>query len=129
MTGAPRLRFRREQRLLHRADFDRVFQQGRRVHARGLVVHWMESPAGRARLGLVTSRRFGDAVRRNRARRLVREAFRLDQHSIPPLDLVVLPQPGAFPDELEPVRAALREALARAARSLPPRVKSGRTAP
>jgi ribonuclease P protein component len=130
MTGAPRLRFRREQRLLHRADFDRVFAQGRRVYARGLVLHWMDSPAGRARLGLVTSRRFGNAVRRNRARRLVREAFRLDQNSIPPLDLVVLPQPGAFPDELEAVRSALREALARAARSArAPQAKSGGSAP
>jgi ribonuclease P protein component len=130
MTGASRLRFRREQRLLRRADFDRVFQQGRRVYVRGIVLHWMASPAGRARLGLVTSRRFGNAVRRNRARRLVREAFRLDQHLIPPLDLVVLPQPGAFPDELEGVRGALKEALARAARTVgPPRVNSGKAAP
>lgn len=130
MTGASRLRFRREQRLLRRADFERVFEQGRRVYARGLVLHWMESPAGRARLGLVTSRRFGNAVRRNRARRLLREAFRLDQHGIPPLDLVVLPQPGAFPDELEGVRGALREALARAARSAgPPRANRGTVAP
>ena len=116
MTEAPRLRFRREQRLLHKADFDRVFAQGRRVFARGLVLHALPSPTGRARLGLVTSRRFGDAVRRNRARRLVREAFRLDQAGLPPLDLVVLPQHGSFPDRLDGVRAALQEALARIAR-------------
>jgi ribonuclease P protein component len=126
MTEAPRLRYRREQRLLHRADFDRVFQQGRRVFARGLVLHWMVSPAGWARLGLVTSRRFGNAVRRNRARRLVREAFRLDQRELPPLDLVILPQPGAFPDHLDGVRGALREAIARTQRkSGPPRERGG----
>jgi ribonuclease P protein component len=107
MTEAPRLRFRREQRLLHKADFDRVFAQGRRVFARGLVLHALPSPTGRARLGLVTSRRFGDAVRRNRARRLVREAFRLDQAGLPPLDLVVLPQHGS-PRPARRRRAALR---------------------
>ena len=127
MTDAPRLRFRREQRLLHRADFDRVFKEGRRVFARGIVLHWIASPTGCARLGLVTSRRFGNAVRRNRARRLVREAFRLDRHELPPLDLVVLPQPGAFPDALDGVRGALREAVARARKTMggPPRERGG----
>ena len=114
MTDAPRLRFRREQRLLHKADFDRVFATGRRVFARGLVLHALPSPTGQARLGLVTSRRFGDAVRRNRARRLLREAFRLSQHELPPLDVVALPQAGRFPDHCDLVRRALLEAIARA---------------
>ena len=116
-TPKAKLRFRREQRLLHKADFDRVFEQGRRVYSRGLVMHALPSPTGAARLGLVTSRRFGNAVRRNRARRLVREAFRHDQAQLPPLDLVVLPQHGSFPDHLEGVRVAMSEAVARLARS------------
>jgi ribonuclease P protein component len=111
--------FGRERRLLSKRDFDRVFDAGRRAFARGLVVYVDESPAKQPRLGLVTGRRLGNAVARNRARRLLREAFRASLAELPPLDLVALPQPGAFPDELGAVRIALVEAAARAARSTP----------
>jgi ribonuclease P protein component len=121
MTGTPRLRLGRDRRLPHKGDFDRVFDAGRRAYVRGLVVYVSESPTGRARIGLVTSRRFGNAVHRNRARRLLREAFRLSQFEFAPLDVVALPQPGAFPDSLELVRGALLEAVVRAARSAPKR--------
>jgi ribonuclease P protein component len=113
MTDAPRLRFRREQRLLHKADFDRVFATGRRVFARGLVLHALPSPTGQARIGLVTSRRFGDAVRRNRARLLrgrsgsTSRRRRRSTHR--------LPQRGGFPTG-PTARAAPQEALARIAR-------------
>ncbi len=123
MSDAPSLRFPRERRILSKREFDRVFQAGRRLFAHGLVLYVAESPTGVARLGLVTSRKFGDAVRRNRARRLLREAFRLSQHELPALDIVALPQAGRFPDHCDAVRRTLREALQRASRAAP------RTAP
>lgn len=51
------------------------------------------------RLGVVVGRRFGTAVRRNRFRRVVREAFRLSQHQWPAgYDIVVRPKtPGCEP--------------------------------
>ena len=118
MNAPSRLRFRREDRLLRKAEFDRVFEAGRRGFAKGLLVFVAESAAGRSRLGLVTSRRFGGAVARNRARRLVREAFRHERAGfVRPLDLVVLPQAGGFPDRMQEVRAALVTAVQRALRS------------
>jgi ribonuclease P protein component len=117
MTAA-RLRFGRDRRLLAKSDFDRVFQAGRKAFARGLVVYVAASPVERARIGLVTGRKFGNAVARNRARRLLREAFRLSLTELPPLDLVALPQPG-FPDAMEDVRRALAEAVTRAAKARP----------
>ena len=49
-----------------------------------------------SRLGLIVGKRHGNAVRRNRIRRLLREAFRIQQDSLAPgLDLTCAPIPGA----------------------------------
>ncbi len=116
MTGAPDQRFRRGDRLLHKSEFDRAFEGGRKAFVRGLVVYVHDGAVGHPRIGLVTSRKFGNAVRRNRARRLLREAFRLEKGALPPLDIVALPQPGRAPDPRDLVRAVLLAAVARAAR-------------
>ena len=49
------------------------------------------------RLGVTLSKKFGNAVERNRAKRQVREIFRLHKHRLQPgLDLVFLVYPGKF---------------------------------
>jgi len=117
MSRVGRAPFGRDRRLLAKRDFDRVFTAGRRAFARGLVVYVDRSPSGWPRLGLVTGRRFGNAVARNRARRLLREAFRIASPDLAPLDIVALPQAGSFPDHPAAVQTALREAVSRAARA------------
>jgi ribonuclease P protein component len=56
------------------------------------VVRVRENGLGRARLGLATPRAYGDAVRRNRFRRLAREAFRSVRARLPAVDLLVEPR-------------------------------------
>ena len=51
-----------------------------------------------ARLGLSVSKRFGNAPNRNRWKRLVREVFRKNRQSLPPIDIVARPKKGAVAD-------------------------------
>ncbi len=79
-TGQPgqRLRFPRAARLANAGEFRRVKDRGRTLGGRFLVLGVLrEADPGRAtRIGLITSRRVGGAVVRNRVRRRLREAIR-----------------------------------------------------
>jgi ribonuclease P protein component len=89
---APRLRFGREMRIKQGRDFSRVRQEGQRLVYGCLIANWRKLPAeGSSRLGVVTSGKIGNAIIRNRARRLLREAFRVHQHDLTqPVDLVLV---------------------------------------
>jgi ribonuclease P protein component len=80
-----------EYRLRKKADFDRVYA-GRQSLADGVLrIVALPGECDHPRLGLSVSRRVGNAVRRNRFKRLLREAFRLSRHDLPALDLIVIP--------------------------------------
>jgi len=91
-----RLGFGREQRIKQSRDFARARAQGERLAHGVLVANWLRLPPGsRTRLGIVTSSKIGDAVARSRARRLLREVFRLHQHDLrEPVDLVLVARPS-----------------------------------
>jgi len=92
-------RFRKGDRLLARADFERVMHRGRRVFTRNLIVFAAPGEADRPRLGLAVGRRVGKAVCRSRWRRLIREAFRQDVRAqvVAATDLVVVVKAGEAP--------------------------------
>jgi ribonuclease P protein component len=87
-----RLRLGRDMRLKQSRDFARARQEGQRAVSGCLIANWRRLPDGeRTRVGVVTSGKIGGAVVRNRARRLLRETFRLHQHELAqPLDLVLV---------------------------------------
>jgi ribonuclease P protein component len=87
-----RLRFGRAARIKQGRDFARVRQQGERLTTGCLIANWQPLPAAaNSRLGVVTARRLGNAVARTRARRLLRESFRLHRHDFAtPVDLVLV---------------------------------------
>jgi ribonuclease P protein component len=91
-----RLRFNRAARIKQGRDFDRVRRGGERLVIGCMIANWQRLPADSAsHLGVVTSRRIGGAVVRNRARRLLRETFRLHQHDLAaPVDLVLVARPS-----------------------------------
>lgn len=92
MTAPARpLRLRRTQRIQQTRDFQRAKNQGQRLAVGSLALNWMERPGATTRLGVITSKKIGSAVVRTRARRLLREAFRLHQHQlICPAELVLV---------------------------------------
>jgi ribonuclease P protein component len=90
--GTQRYCLSRSMRMQQSRDFQRLKAEGQRLVHRRFIANWRRLPPGsRSRLGVVTSRRLGNAVERNRARRLLREAFRLAQHRLVcPVELVLV---------------------------------------
>jgi ribonuclease P protein component len=90
------LRFCRAARIKQGRDFRRVRQGGERLAVGCLIANWQRLPAeASSRLGVITASRIGGAVVRNRARRLLRETFRLHRHKLAaPVDLVLVARPS-----------------------------------
>jgi ribonuclease P protein component len=94
--GPGRLRLGRASRLGQNRDFVRVRQQGERLALGCLIANWHRLPDGTGpKLGVVTSKRVGNAIARSRARRLLRESFRQHQHElVQPVELVLVARPS-----------------------------------
>ncbi len=106
---------KRDERLRLQAEFRRVFQQGSRVSDEHLVLYACFNDAGRCRLGLSVAKRLGNAVKRNRLKRRLREAFRLAKDQLPvDLDIVLVPRRAELPELTRLIRSVVK--LAHAAR-------------
>jgi len=74
--------FPKSERLQYGWQFRQVLESGRCCRGRLLVVYSLRAAQEPRRVGIVSSRRVGNAVARNRARRLLREAYRLHKHQL-----------------------------------------------
>jgi ribonuclease P protein component len=104
-----RLRLGPEKRLRSKPQFDAVYASGRRIDDRFFALRVKPNGLENPRVGLaVAVKTAGNAVRRNRLRRLVRESFRQAQLDLPAVDIVVA---AKFPAAEAPA-ASLRASLA-----------------
>jgi ribonuclease P protein component len=116
MPAAAASGFRPEDRLRHRREFLRVYQEGRRIGGRCFGLFYLAGASDRHRLGLTVPRHVGGAVVRNRVKRRLREIFRLNREILGenPMDLVinVYPPGGKAPSAelLDEFRRSAREA-------------------
>ncbi len=100
--------------LRRQRDIDRVFHDGRwrRMPAVAVGVH-MRGDAEATRVAFVAGRRVGSAVRRNRARRRLREAWRLMADRVRPgADVVLVARDRTADEDFRRLQAQIHEALA-----------------
>src|SRR5437667_8448923 len=116
-----RFAFHPHEHLRRPSDFRRVYERRRSASNHWLIVYGCENGLPYLRLGLSVSRKVGNAVLRNRLRRLYREAFRLTKHQMPlGFDLVLIPRSAQEPT-LESLKQSLPRLVGSLAKKLAPK--------
>ena len=91
LTQATWMRFPRNQRVTQRRDYLRIRDDGTRYDCGAFLCQIVPSKQNAPRLGIIATRKIGNAVVRNRAKRIFRELFRLNQKDIPQnIDIVII---------------------------------------
>lgn len=112
----------KSKRLLKHADFQRVYQNGRRQFTGNVTVFFLRreaAPEGKPRVGFTVGKVLGGAVERNRIKRRMREAVRLSWSSCDgPVDVIFNPRKSVltlpFAELVSEVARGLRLAAQRA---------------
>jgi len=115
--------FPKSARILKRADYLAIKQRGRSFADGPLLASFRPRdpepartspvPSGTARVGLTVSSKVGGAVMRNRIKRRLREAVRLERAQLPAVDLVLVARASAASASVEDFRRWLRRAAER----------------
>jgi ribonuclease P protein component len=115
-------KFSRGARLRRRADFERIYKQGRRHFGSHITAFYLARPGGNGlRVGFTVGRAIGNAVDRNRIKRRLREAVRLHWPPSPVCaDVVIHPKKSvlkleftALSDEITRAFEAIQMAMAK----------------
>lgn len=109
-------RLRSRQRLRKRPEFRRVYDHGARTTGRAFTLFALPNNLEHGRLGVAATRKFGSAVERNRAKRLVREVFRRHGRLTAGLDVVVVPRREFHEATFTQLEDEFRAAVARLGR-------------
>ena len=107
------LTFTKRERIVERSDIDRIFNEGRKYSCRGMRIHVVPNGLQLDRVVFITVRSYPGAVERNRARRVLRECWRLcGPERLGGHDVVVVLYPGV--DEFGVRQRQLQSLLAQA---------------
>lgn len=88
-------------------SFQTVYRMGKSYANRQLVVYILPNKSGERRVGFAAGKRLGNAVKRNRVKRLLREAYRLNQHHlVSGFDLIIVGRQTIAGEKLSAVQEA-----------------------
>ena len=83
-------KFPKSDRILKRDRFREVYDTGRKIQATYFTAFVLPNQSKKPRIGITATRKFGNSVERNRARRRVRESFRKNKWLVPNgVDIVI----------------------------------------
>ena len=106
--------FGKKDRIRKRQDYLRIYEQGVRCHSARFTIIMCRNPSGVRRLGTTVSKKAGNAVQRNRIKRLLREFFRLNKTRLPvSQDIVIIAKRGILPLTYRDVCTELESRLMR----------------
>ena len=124
ITPQQSVKFPKAVRIRSRLDFAVVYEQGVRIGDGCLSLTVLPNDRSMSRLGLAVSKRYGNAVRRNRFKRCLRDVFRRARPELPTgLDLVVQPRTNDVVNVNE-LRQSLLSLTRRAAKKLAARSRN-----
>jgi ribonuclease P protein component len=90
--------FGKEEHVRKRQDYARIYAQGVRRYSERFTIIMCRNQTGIRRLGMTVSKKVGNAVQRNRVKRLLREFFRLNKSRLPASqDIVIIAKRGILP--------------------------------
>ncbi|WP_338553775.1 ribonuclease P protein component [Paenibacillus sp. KS-LC4] len=106
----------RRLRLRNRSDFGRVYRGGRSFANGQFVVYWSKQPVAEPfRLGISASKKIGNAVVRNRMRRVIKEIIRLNEARIvPKVDFIIIVRKPAVAMETSQMEKSIMHVLRKA---------------
>lgn len=113
-------RFPKSLRLLKHADFDLVYQNGKRQFSGHMTVFSLRRASGAPRVGFTVGRVLGGAVVRNRIKRRLREAVRRHLQALSaPVDLVINPRKSVLTLDFSELESEVAKAFEKIGRGSP----------
>ena len=104
--------FPKTNRLLNRKDFVNLNKSGKRYHTAHFTLIFKQNGLDDTRLGITVSKKIGNAVKRNRVKRLIREFFRLHKKFFPQrYDIVIVAKMGASDLDFSKIKEELGEII------------------
>ena len=100
--------------LRYQKDFDRIYRRGKSVGDRYVVIFYRKNQLDYSRRSFLASKKVGNSVQRNRARRLMKEALRLSRYELPAgYDFIIIARNTIVSAKCQQVQKSLESALKR----------------